>query len=175
VDRKPTTDRIDERRSLPPVGNSEEADAANRLRHCLAKPDFRGTEVLWCCLPATRTIALPRLEARDVAFFVEADPAQHRVELASVDGLLESDACWLTIRNFLVQLSVRAERPRVIVAQSPMKPALAAPDDQAMGADLLGIAQCTPEPGRDLPRVSAEVPHHAQHIVMHLIPRRDSG
>jgi transposase-like protein len=101
--------------------------------------------------------------------------AQHRVELASVDGVLESDACWLTIRNFLVQLSVRAERPRVIVAQSPMKPALAAPDDQAMGADLFGIAQCTPEPGRDLPRVSAEVPHHAQHIVMHLIPRRDSG
>jgi hypothetical protein len=54
-----------------------------------------------------------------------------------------------------------------------MKPMLAAPDHEAMGADLLGIAQGIPKPRRDLPGVNAEVPHHAQHVVMHLIPRRD--
>ena len=32
-------------------------------------------------------IPLPRVEARDVALGVEADPAQHRAELAAVHGL----------------------------------------------------------------------------------------
>ena len=31
-------------------------------------------------------VPLPRLEARDVALVIEADPAQHRVELAAVHG-----------------------------------------------------------------------------------------
>jgi hypothetical protein len=53
-----------------------------------------------------------------------------------------------------------------------MKPMLATPDHQAMGAVLLGVTQCTPEPGWNPAWVNAEVPHHAQHVAMHLIPRR---
>jgi hypothetical protein len=78
-----------------------------------------------------------------------------------VRGIVQLVRPLLADRDVLIQLGVWAEPARRIVGWMPLKPTPAAPDREAVRADLLGIAQSGRKAGRDPIRMNLEVTHHS--------------